>query len=251
MSAHFSTQGKVALVSGASSGIGASTAKRLAEEGFTVIVGYHRGQDRAQEIVASLAGSNHSIMQVDLGAYEQHEKLAQEIDQRYGRLDVLVNSAGYTQKVDHKDIETLTPELFQQILNDNSVGPYSLIRACLPLLSRTGDAAVINVSSVSAFTGLGSNMAYCAAKAAVDTLTISLARAFGPRVRLLSVSPASVDTSFVAGRSQEQMLQKAQKTPLGRIVSPEDVAEAILACVTHLKTATGVRIVIDGGHTLV
>jgi 3-oxoacyl-[acyl-carrier protein] reductase len=106
------------------------------------------------------------------------------------------------------------------------------------------------VSSVAAFTGLGSNIAYCAAKAAMDITAVSMARAFGPEVRFLSVSPASVDTDFVPGRSRDEMLKKAAATPLGRLVSPEDVALAVLACVTHLRTATGTRIVIDGGHRL-
>jgi 3-oxoacyl-[acyl-carrier protein] reductase len=120
----------------------------------------------------------------------------------------------------------------------------------MPLLRASGAATVVNVSSVSAFTGLGSNIAYCAAKSALDTMTVSLARAFGPAVRFLSVSPASVDTDFVQGRNREELEAKAAATPLGRIVTPEDVALSVLACVTHLRTATGTRIVIDGGHSL-
>ncbi len=84
----------------------------------------------------------------------------------------------------------------------------------------------------------------------MDTLTVSLARAFGPEVRFLSVSPAAVDTDFVEGRSREELHKKAAQTPLGRVVTPDDVARAVIACATHLKTATGTRIVIDGGHSL-
>ncbi|MNL52213.1 3-oxoacyl-[acyl-carrier-protein] reductase FabG [compost metagenome] len=108
---------------------------------------------------------------------------------------------------------------------------------------------MVAVSSVSAYTGSGSNMAYCAAKAALDTTVRSLARAFGP-IRFLSVSPAAVDTEFVAGRSREDLQKHAARTALGRVVTPEDVAQAIIASVTMLKTATGVRLVIDGGHSL-
>ncbi len=144
----------------------------------------------------------------------------------------------------------MTPALFNEVLLANAGGPYSITRALMPLLRASGDAVVVNVSSVSAFTGLGSNIAYCAAKAALDTLTRSLARAFGPQVRFLAVSPAAVDTDFVAGRSREELMAKAASTPLGRAVTPEDVARAVLACVTHLRTSTGARIVIDGGHTL-
>lgn len=109
---------------------------------------------------------------------------------------------------------------------------------------------VVNVSSVSATTGSGSNLAYCAAKAATETTLRSLARVFGPNVRFLSLAPASVDTDFVAGRTREEIARKAAATPLARVVTPEDVASAVLACATHLRTATGTRIVIDGGFTL-
>jgi 3-oxoacyl-[acyl-carrier protein] reductase len=139
--------------------------------------------------------------------------------------------------------------LFNQLLLSNVGGVFSIIRALLPLLRESDGALVVSVSSVSGFTGSGSNLAYCAAKAALDTLTVSLARAFGP-VRFLSVSPASVDTEFVPGRDHAELEAKAARTPLGRIVGPDDVAAAILACATYLRTATGTRIVIDGGYHL-
>ncbi|EWS63813.1 3-oxoacyl-[acyl-carrier-protein] reductase FabG [Hydrogenophaga sp. T4] len=187
-------------------------------------------------------------MAIALGDHAGHLRLAEQLPQRLGALDVLVNSAGYTQRIPHDDLARMDPALFNEVLTANVGGPYSITRALLPLLRRSGAATVVNVSSVSAFTGLGSNIAYCAAKAALDTLGMSLARALGPEVRVLSVSPAAVDTGFVEGRSAEEVLKKAQQTPLGRVVTPEDVAQAVLACVTHLKTATGSRIVIDGAQ---
>ena len=120
----------------------------------------------------------------------------------------------------------------------------------MPLLLESRSAVVINVSSVSAFTGSGSNIAYCAAKAAIDTMNKSFARAFGPKVRFLSVSPAAVATNFVTGRDREDLENIAQKTPLKRVVEPEDVALAIISCVSHLGTATGTTIVIDGGRQI-
>lgn len=133
--------------------------------------------------------------------------------------------------------------MFNEILTADAGGTFSVTRALLPLLRASGSATVVTVSSVSAFTGLGSNIAYCAAKAALDVMSVSMARVFGPQVRFLSVSPASVDTDFVPGRNRDEMMKKAADTPLGRIVTPEDVAMAVLACVTHLRTATGTRIV--------
>ncbi len=239
---------QVALVSGGSSGIGAACVRQLAAQGAAVVIGYHRGHDRAQALLRELPGEGHLALQVPLEDSAAHTALAQAVMAQKGRLDILVNSAGYTQRIPHSDVDTLTPELFNQLLTANAGGTYSLTRALLPLLQQS-QGLVVNVSSVSAFTGSGSNMAYCAAKAAVDTLTQSLARAFGP-VRFVSVSPASVDTDFVAGRSRAEIEKKAAQSPLGRVVTADDVARAVLACATHLTTATGTRIVIDGGASL-
>jgi 3-oxoacyl-[acyl-carrier protein] reductase len=240
---------QVALVSGGSSGIGAACVKQLAAQGAIVVVGFHRGLERAQALVSELPGEGHMAMHIPLEDSAAHTAIAQAVLSQKGRLDILVNSAGYTQRIPHSDVATLTPELFNQLLTANAGGTYSLTRAVLPLLQKSASGLVVNVSSVSAFTGSGSNMAYCAAKAAVDTLTQSLARAFGP-VRFVSVSPASVDTDFVAGRSCAEIEKKAAQSPLGRVVTAEDVARAVLACATHLTTATGTRIVIDGGASL-
>jgi 3-oxoacyl-[acyl-carrier protein] reductase len=201
-------------------------------------------------LLAELPGAGHAAMAFALGDIDGHGLFAERVAREFGRADILVNSAGYTQRIAHADLERMDAALFNEILTANAGGSFSVIRALLPLLRESGDGLVVNISSVSAFTGSGSNLAYCAAKAATDTLTMSLARAFGPLVRFLSVSPASVDTGFVEGRGRDELEKKAAQTPLGRIVTPEDVARAVLACVTHLKTATGSRIVIDGGHTL-
>jgi 3-oxoacyl-[acyl-carrier protein] reductase len=242
--------GQLALVTGGSSGIGAASARALAAEGARVVIGFHRGADRALAIADSLPGSGHRTLAMDLADPASPAAVAQAMAGLDDRLHILVNSAGYTRRIAHADTETLTPALFNELLLANVGGPYALTRALLPLLRASGAGLVVNVSSVSAITGAGSNIAYCAAKAALDTMTMSLARAFGPAVRFLSVSPASVDTDFVEGRSREEILKKAAGTPLGRVVTPEDVALAILACATHLQTATGTRLVIDGGHTL-
>lgn len=246
-------QSRVVLVTGGSSGIGAATVRAFAAQGATLVVGYHHGQDRAEALLAALpravGAPGHTALRVPLDDSAAHADIACTVRDRYGRLDVLVNSAGYTRRIAHHDLETMDGALFNQLLLSNVGGVFSIIRALLPLLRDSDDALVVSMSSVSGFTGSGSNLAYCAAKAALDTLTVSLARAFGP-VRFLSVSPASVDTDFVAGRDHAELEAKAAKTPLGRIVGPEDVAAAILACATHLRTATGTRIVIDGGYHL-
>lgn len=242
--------GKLAVVTGGSSGIGAACVRQLAREGARIVIGYNAGRDRAEALRAELPGEGHSVAHVPLENPAAHTALAQDLASRFGRIDALVNSAGRTQRIAHKDLDSLPPALFNEILVANVGGSYSITRALIPLLREGSDSVVVNVSSVSAFTGSGSNIAYCAAKAALDTTVMSLARAFGPGIRFLSVSPASVDTDFVAGRTREELQKKAATTPLGRVVGPEDVAQAVLACITHLRTATGTRIVIDGGFTL-
>jgi 3-oxoacyl-[acyl-carrier protein] reductase len=241
---------QVVLVTGGSNGIGADCVRQFAQHGARVLIGYHRGRERAELLLQALPGSGHAIMHVPLEDSDAHAAIAKSVQETCGRLDILVNSAGYTQRIAHNDLDTLTPELFNQLLTANAGGTFSLTRALMPLLKQSGSGLVVNVSSVSAFTGSGSNIAYCAAKAAMDTMTMALARAFGPAVRFVCVSPASVDTGFVVGRSREEIEKKAAKSPLGRLVVPNDVALAVLACATHLKTATGTRIVIDGGASL-
>lgn len=246
--------GKVAVVTGGSSGIGAACVQALAAEGASVVIGYHLGRDRAEALRAQLPKQGpeqvHSVLQIPLGDSTAHAEVASVLRPTVGKVDILVNSAGFTRRIAHADLDTLDAVLFNEILIANAGGPFSIIRALLPLLRGSGNGLVVNVSSISAFTGSGSNIAYCAAKAALDTMTVSLARAFGPVVRFLCVSPAAVDTGFVEGRSHAELEKKAAQTPLGRIVTPEDVALAVLACATHLKTATGTRIIVDGGHRL-
>lgn len=243
-------KGKTVLVTGGSSGIGAACAQAFALSGARVLVGFNTGVERAAQVVRSLPGDGHAALSVTLDDDTAHEDLHRRVQGITRTLHVLVNSAGFTQRVAHPDLASMEPALFNRILLANVGGSYSITRALMPLLQQSGDGLVVNISSVSAFTGSGSNIAYCAAKAALDNLTMSLARAFGPAVRFLSVSPASVDTDFVAGRNRDDLLAKAEATPLGRLVTPQDVARSVLACATHLKTATGTRLVIDGGHSL-
>jgi 3-oxoacyl-[acyl-carrier protein] reductase len=242
--------GRVAIVTGGSNGIGAATVRDLAAAGARVVIGYNTGIERARTLLASLPGEGHGIQHMEMEDSATAVAAAEEVSRRYGRADILVNSAGFTQPIPHADLNGLTDALMDSILVANVRGPFSVIRAFAPLLRASGNAVIINVSSISAFTGIGSNIAYCASKAALDTMTISLARVLAPEVRVLCVSPGAVATNFVVGRDRAAVEKLAQATPLKRVVEAEDVAAAIMACVTHLKTATGTRIVVDGGRHL-
>ena len=203
-------QGKVALVTGGSSGIGAACVRMLAGQGARVIIGFNNGEERARELLASLPGEGHACMRLPLTDAAAIAACAAQVQAQYGRVDVLINSAGFTQRIAHKNVEQLEPALFNEILTANVGGTYAVIRAFIPLLRASSDAVVVSVSSISAFTGSGSNIAYCAAKAALDTMTMSFARVFGP-VRFLCVSPASVDTEFVPGRGPGRVGEKGRR----------------------------------------
>jgi 3-oxoacyl-[acyl-carrier protein] reductase len=242
--------GRVCLVTGGSSGIGAACCLLLAQAGAKVIVGYNNGHDRAAVVLATLPGQGHTLQRLSLTDTASHPEIAESIRQRYGQLNLLVNSAGFTKKVDHKDLDTLDPDLFSTVLQGNVVGTYSIIRSLLPLLATSDEALVVTISSIAGFTGGGSNMAYAASKAALDILSVSLAKAFGPQVRFLSISAGSVDTGFVANRTREQLQARASETPLGKIIKPQDIAESVFACATLFKAATGAKLVVDGGQCL-
>ena len=244
-------QGKVAVVTGGSSGIGAAAVRMLALEGACVVLGYHQGAERAAGIIAKLPGADHRAMQIVLEDSATMQRAANEVRSAFGRADILVNSAGFTKPVPHGNLDALDDALLDRMLIANVRGPFAMIRAFAPLLRESGDGVVVNVSSIAGFTGSGSSIAYCGAKAAVDNMTIALARVLGPEIRLLCVSPGAVNTDFVAGRDHAQLEKLAQATPLKRVVEPDDVARAIMACVLYLKTSTGVKIVCDGGRFLV
>jgi 3-oxoacyl-[acyl-carrier protein] reductase len=244
-------KGKVAVVTGASNGIGAAAAKALAQAGGRVVVGYNRGADRAQRVMAGLPGSGHRIQQMVLEDSATLNKAADDVRAAYGRCDVLINSAGFTKPVPHPNLDALTDELMDSVLIANVRGPFATIRAFAPLMRETKDAVVLNVSSIAGFNGAGSSIAYAASKAALDTMTMSLGRALGPEIRFMAVSPGAVNTDFVAGRTEEHLKKQAEISPLKHLVQPEDVARTIMGCVLYLKDTTGARIVCDGGRFLV
>ncbi len=245
-----SLKGKVAVVTGGSSGIGAAAVRLFAQEGASVYVGYNRGLDRAEKLIGELPGKGHKAVRIVLEDSATIRAAAKLVGDAHRRADIVVNSAGFTQPVAHGDLDALTDELIDSLMVANVRAPFAMIRAFAPYLKASRDGVVINVSSISGFTGSGSSVAYCAAKGALDTMTKALARALGPEIRVLCVSPGAVNTDFVAGRGLPQLEKIAQATPLKRIVQPEDVAETILACVTHLKTTTGAIVTCDGGRFL-
>jgi 3-oxoacyl-[acyl-carrier protein] reductase len=163
---------------------------------------------------------------------------------------VLVNTAGFTKPVPHADLDALDDELIDRMFAVNWRGQFAAVRTFAPMLKASGDGLVVSVSSIAGSTGAGSSIAYCAAKAGIDIMTKSLARALAPEIRVLGVSPGVVDTGFVPGRGADFNAKTGASTPLRRVALAEDVAQAILACATHLGFSTGSNIVVDGGRML-
>jgi 3-oxoacyl-[acyl-carrier protein] reductase len=246
--------GKVAVITGASSGIGRESAKLFAAAGARVVVGYNKGRDRAEAVVSGLVGSGpvgfHRPMRLPLEDTAQIRKAAAAVREEFGRCDVLVNSAGFTRMVAHHDLEALDDELIDQVLTANVRGPFATIRAFAPLLKESGDGVIVNISSGAAEHGTGSSIIYGASKAALNTMSMALARVLAPEIRVVVVAPGMVHTDFVPGRTEEMMAKAAMATPLKRAIEPEDVALAVISCVTHLTHTTGSIIAVDAGRHL-
>jgi 3-oxoacyl-[acyl-carrier protein] reductase len=252
-----SLKGKIALVIGGSGAIGAETSRMLAAAGSTVVAtrtATETSAAKARALLLELAkapgSAPHCSILVDVADTATLIAAREDIQARYGRLDILVNAAGYTKPVVHANLEALTDELIDDMFKVNWRGQFAAIRTFAPLLKASGDGLVVSVSSIAGFTGTGSSIAYCAAKAGIDVMTKSLARALAPEIRVLAVSPGVVDTQFVPGRGPDFNDKVSASTPLRRIADASDIAAAILACATLLGYSTGHIIQVDGGRAL-
>jgi 3-oxoacyl-[acyl-carrier protein] reductase len=239
----------VAVVTGGAGGLGAAICHALAEAGFRLVVAYRSSESAAQALATALPGTGHRALQASVTDSESLRALAAQLD----RCDVLVNCAGTTRFVAHADLDTLDDALIDEILATNVRGAIAATRALLPKLrasARPGGGVVINISSIAARTGMGSNIAYCASKAALDNLTLSLARALAPQIRVLSVAPGLVDTEFVKSLDVAWRDRQSNATPLGRLAAPEEIGRAVVVAVRDLTFSTGCVIPVDGGRPL-
>ncbi len=241
---------RVAVVTGGAGGIGTAICKALAEAGAAVVVGYNASGEKAQAILGELPGDGHMALRMPVTDSAALKDAITAVDKRHSRLDLLVNSAGITRFVPHGDLDALDDALISRILDVNVRGVIAGVRAALPLMRRGDAGAIVNISSIAGVTAMGSNIAYCASKAAVDNLTKSLARALAPDIRVVSVSPGLVDTEFVRGLDQSWRDEQAGRTPLRRLADPAEVAQAVLAVATSLTFMTGAILPVDGGRPL-
>ena len=242
--------GETVVITGGTGAIGAATARRAAALGARVVLLQRRPAAEAAPVLQALAGSGHFAVTASVTDSASLAAAAEEVKARTGGASVLVNCAGFTKPVPAADLEGLTDALIDEIFASNWRGTFAAIRAFTPQLKGRGDALVVNVSSIAAFTGQGSNLAYAAAKAGTDALTKALAKSLAPQVRVLAVSPGVVDTGFVPGRDAAFNDKVGATIPLKRVGTADDVAAAVIACCTALRYATGSILVADGGRHL-
>lgn len=242
--------GQVAVVTGGAGGIGSAICRILAQEGMHLVLTYNEHAERAEALRAELSGANHLVAHAPVDDSTALLCLAQEIEAHYGRLDLLVNNAGVTRPVPHDDLENLTDELIDWIFRVNWRGAFAAVRAFKSLLAEGQGGLIVNISSVAGQTGVGSNVAYCASKAALDSMTRSLARALAPRIRVVSVAPGWVEGEYASRVDPSVISAQKQRTPLGRIAQPPEIANAVLAAATLLTFTTGSIIPVDGGRPL-
>lgn len=245
-------RGKAALITGSSRGIGKAIAVRLADEGADIIINASRSIDEAKATLSSLRRGikqDHCFIRADISHPEEISQMMNRINDRYGRLDILVNNAGSTRFIKHRNLDSLTAELFDEIYKTHLRGSFLCVQKALPLLRKSKKALIINIASIASVTAVGSNIAYCAIKAAIVNMTKSLARALAPDIRVNAISPGLTETELVKGWG-EYRAEQLKKIPLGRLAKPEDIANTALALATHLSYVTGQNIIVDGGRTL-
>jgi NAD(P)-dependent dehydrogenase (short-subunit alcohol dehydrogenase family) len=258
-----SKDGLCVIITGSASGLGAATAAILAKDGARIVVNYASSQKEAEQTadLCRSAGGEVVVVQGDVSRDEDCRKIAAAAAP-WGRLDVLINNAGTTKHVAHNNMDGLSAEDFQRIFGVNTIGPFQMVRAARSLLEAGANASgrastVVNVSSVAGISGVGSSVAYAASKGALNTMTLSLARALAPLIRVNTVCPGYIDTPwFTKGRGVDGAAKVRDsviaKVPLKRASTAEDVAGLVCFLATpQSSNMTGEILRIDAGAHLI
>lgn len=248
---------RVCVITGSSSGVGAATALRFAQNGYDVVVHGARRIEAAEAVAAQCraAGASVLVLQADVGDDAACRRVADAVRERWGHLDTLVNSAGMTTKfADAKNLEALALEDFEKTYRVNLVGPFQMCRALVPLMAGRANASIVNVSSMAAVLGTGSSIAYAASKGALNTLTLGLARALGPAIRVNAVLPGLIDGEWMRGALgdafEARRQRYASRALLQDVLLPDDAARTAFWLAHEATKLTGQLIQLDAGFAL-
>ena len=240
-------EGRVALVTGSSSGIGEATARHLALHGANVVVNSSTSVEAGERVAEALETPS-IYVQADISEAGDREKLLSETIDTYGHLDILVNNAGWTSFVDHTDLDGLTDEIFRKTFEVNVEGTWSLTKLAIPHLKASPDGNVVTVTSVAGLRPAGSSIAYSMSKAALNHMTRLLAKSFGP-LRFNAVAPGLIETPWTEGWD-EMHEAVAKSAPARRSGTPDEIAQAVVGLTTN-QYITGAVLAVDGGLTQV
>jgi len=250
-------EGSVCIVTGSATGAGAASAIQLARKGARVVVNYSRSDAAARETleVCCEAGAEAILVQADVSRDADCRALAQAALDKWGRIDGLINNAGITKFAAPQDLEALSAEDFQHIYDVNVVGPYQMIRACVPAMKKQGKGAIVNVSSISGVLGVGSSTAYIASKGALNVMSLALARALAPNIRVNSVLPGMIETRWHQDRFDAEGYARfkadyERMVPLAKAATPDDIAEVCVWLLEGGDLVTGEAIFVDAGMHL-
>lgn len=250
-------EGAVAIVTGSSSGVGAATARQLAERGCHVVINYASNEDGARETqrACEAFGVETLVVRADVADDAACRALAAAAEQRWGRIDALVNNAGTTKFCDHRNLDGLDALDFQRIYGVNTVGAFQMVRAVEPAMRRGGCGSIVNVASIAGVMGVGSSIAYAASKGALITLGLSLARILGPEIRLNTVCPGFIQGDWLEQGMGAEVYARSkayleQNTPLQLTTTPDTIAEVIVYLLGGAGVVTGETLILDGGHHL-
>ena len=241
--------GKVSLVTGGSGDIGGAIAKRLAQSGSIVVITYIGALEAAQRTVKEITeeGGQAIAAQLDQRAPKDIEAAIAEIGSEHGRLDILVNNAAWNIGIPFPNLDDLTPEIWERVLETNLRAPFLLARAAASLLKADGGGHIVNISSAGGISPGSSSIAYSSSKAGLNHLTRCLAVAMSPEVAVNCVAPGLVENTRMAKRLPEAVSNGARRQAiLGRVGQTDDIAEQVLTFVTS-TSVTGQTLVIDGG----
>ncbi|MEH7117049.1 SDR family oxidoreductase [Neobacillus vireti] len=243
-------EGKTALITGGSTGIGRAVALKLASLKVNIAINYSSSKEEAVKTLEDVKkfGGNARIYQADVSNCSQVEEMCKAVIQDFGKLDILINNAGATNYVALNDLDGLLDEYWDRAFNVNVKGAFYTSRSCmLELKKNTG--CIVNITSIAGFSGKGSSIAYAASKAAGISLTKSLAHVLAPEVKVNSIAPGIVLTRWVEGQ-EDHIRRQSEGTLLGRVATPEDVANMTVAIIQGGDFVTGQTLVVDGGCTL-